>query len=51
MEAKTIDVILTALIQTDYETYTHVYKSVPVEIPNDGIDWHVAEEEHKEKRK
>lgn len=37
-------VVLSAFIQTSYEDYTHVYKIVEIEIPNDGHEWHVCGE-------
>lgn len=40
-----IKVVLTAYVQTSYETYTHMYKTVEVDIPDDGNEWHVAGEE------
>lgn len=40
-----IKVVLTAYVQTSYETYTHTYKTVEVEVPDDGNEWHVAGEE------
>lgn len=39
-----IEVVLTALVQTSYDDYTHVFKVVKIEMPDDGIDWHVAGE-------
>lgn len=45
-----INVVLTAYKQTSYEEYTHVleythvFKTVSVDIPDDGLDWHVAGE-------
>ena len=39
-----INVVLTAYKQTSYEEYTHVFKTVSVNIPEDGLDWHVAGE-------
>ena len=40
-----IKVVLTTYAQTSYETYTHMYKTVEVEVPDDGNEWHVAGEE------
>lgn len=40
-----IKVVLTAYKQTSQEGFTHVFKTVEVEIPNDGLDWHVVGEE------
>ena len=39
-----IKVVLEAFVQTIYETYTHKYKTVDIEIPDDGNEWHVAGE-------
>lgn len=41
---KKIKVILTAYVQTSYEDYTHQFKEVEIEIPDDGHEWHVAGE-------
>lgn len=47
MTGRTIGVVLTALIQTGYEDYTHVSKTVDAVIPDDGMDWHVAGESYR----
>ena len=39
-----IIVVLESYIQTSYDAYTHFYKAVPIEIPEDGIEWHVCGE-------
>ena len=39
-----ITVVLEAFVQTSYETYTHKYKTVDVEVPDDGNEWHIAGE-------
>ena len=39
-----ITVMLESYIQTSYDAYTHFYKAVPIEIPEDGIEWHVCGE-------
>ncbi len=39
-----IDVVLTATVETSYEEYTHVYRTVPIQILDDGHEWHVAGE-------
>ena len=39
-----ITVMLESFIQTSYDAYTHFYKAVPIEIPEDGIEWHVCGE-------
>lgn len=41
---KKLKVVLTAYKQTSYADYTHVFKTVEIEIPIDGLDWHVAGE-------
>lgn len=41
---KKLNVVLTAYKQTSYADYTHVFKTVEIEIPIDGLDWHVAGE-------
>ena len=33
-----------SFVQTSYETYTHKYRTVDIEIPDDGNEWHVAGE-------
>ena len=46
---KKIKVILTCFKQTSYEDYTHVFKSVEIEVPyNEGEEWHVCGEEYQE---
>lgn len=37
-------IVLEAYIQTGYDQYTHMFKTVEIELPDDGIDWHVAGE-------
>ena len=44
-----IGVVLTAYIRTSYEDYTHVYKNVPIVVPDDGNEWHVAGEAWRKK--
>ena len=39
-----ITVVLEAFVQTSYETYTHKYRTVNIEVPDDGNEWHVAGE-------
>lgn len=41
---KKLNVVLTAYKQTSYADYTHIFKTVEIEIPIDGLDWHVAGE-------
>ena len=36
--------MLESYVQTSYDAYTHFYKAVPIEIPEDGIEWHVCGE-------
>lgn len=45
---KSISVVLTAYKQTGYEDYTHVFKIVNVDVPDDVLEWHVAGEKHNE---
>ena len=42
---KIIKAVLTAYKQTSQEDFTHVFKTVEIQIPNDGLDWHVVGEE------
>jgi len=44
MKTKKIKVVLTAYVKTSYEDYTHKFKTVEIEIPDDGENWHVAGE-------
>ena len=44
ISTKKLQVVLTAYKQTSYADYTHVFKTVEIEIPIDGLDWHVAGE-------
>ena len=39
-----ITVMLESFVPTPYETYNHFYKAVPIEIPENGIEWHVCGE-------
>ena len=39
-----IKVVLEAFVQTSYETCTHKYRTVDIEIPDDGNEWHVSGE-------
>lgn len=41
---KKLKVVLTAYKQTSYADYTHIFKTVEIEIPIDGLDWYVAGE-------
>ena len=41
---KKLNVVLTAYKQTSYADFTHIFKTVEIEIPIDGLDWHVAGE-------
>lgn len=40
-----IKVILSSYVQTADDQYTHMFKTVEVELPDDGHEWHVAGEE------
>ena len=44
ISTKKLKVVLTAYKQTSYADYTHIFKTVEIEIPIDGLDWHVAGE-------
>ena len=37
-------VVLEAYVQTSYDSYSHIFKTVEIEIPDDGNDWHVCGE-------
>lgn len=37
-------VVLEAYVQTSYDTYSHIFKTVEIEIPDDGKDWYVCGE-------
>ena len=37
-------VVLEAYVQTSYDSYTHIFQVVEIEIPDDGKDWHVCGE-------
>lgn len=37
-------VVLEAYVQTSYDTYSHIFRTVEIEIPDDGEDWHVIGE-------
>ena len=37
-------VVLEAYVQTSYDTYSHIFRTVEIEIPDDGKDWHVCGE-------
>ena len=37
-------VVLEAYVQTSYDTYSHIFRTVEIEIPDDGNDWHVSGE-------
>ena len=39
-----ITVVLEAFVQTSYETYTHKYRTVNIEVPEHGYEWHIAGE-------
>ena len=44
ISTKKLEVVLTAYKRTSYADYTHIFKTVEIEIPIDGLDWHVAGE-------
>ena len=37
-------VVLEAYVQTSYDTYSHIFRTVEIEIPDDGNEWHVCGE-------
>lgn len=37
-------VVLETYVQTSYDTYSHIFKTVEIEIPADGNRWHVCGE-------
>lgn len=37
-------IVLEAYVQTSYDTYSHMFKTVEIEIPNDGNEWRVCGE-------
>ena len=37
-------VVLEAYMQTSYDTYSHIFRTVEIEIPDDGKDWHACGE-------
>lgn len=41
--------VLEAYVQTGYDTYSHIFKTVEIEIPDDGKDWHVSGEMKEDK--
>lgn len=43
-KTRKIGVVLVTPYQTGANTYTDVFRTVEIEIPNDGNDWHVAGE-------
>lgn len=43
-----IAVVLSYPCQTGQDRWTDVFKTVEIEIPDDGIDWHVAGEAYNE---
>lgn len=38
------NVVLEAYVQTGYDMYSHIFRMVEIEIPDDGKDWHVCGE-------
>lgn len=45
-KTRKIGVVLVTPHQTGANTYTDVFRTVEIEIPNDGNDWHVAGEDY-----
>ena len=41
-------VVLEAHVQTSYDTYSHIFRTVEIEIPDDGKEWHVCGEMEEE---
>ena len=41
-------VALEAHVQTSYDTYSHIFRTVEIEIPDDGKEWHVCGEMEEE---
>lgn len=37
-------VVLGAYVQTSYDSYSHIFKTVEIEMPDEGADWHVCGE-------
>ena len=37
-------VVLEAYVQTSYDTFSHIFRTVEIEIPDDGNNWHVCGE-------
>ena len=37
-------VVLEAYVQTSYDSYSHIFKTVEIEMPEDGNAWHVCGE-------
>ena len=43
-------IVLESYVQTNYDQYARMFKTVEIELPDDGIDWHVAGEAYEEKQ-
>lgn len=41
-------IVLEAHVQTSYDTYSHIFRTVEIEIPDDGKEWHVCGEMEEE---
>lgn len=41
-------VVLEAYVQTSYDTYSHIFRTVEIEIPDDEKEWHVCGEMEEE---
>ena len=37
-------VVLETYVQVSYDSFSHVFKTVEIEIPDDGNEWHVCGE-------
>lgn len=37
-------VVLEAYVRTSYDTYSHIFQTIEIEIPDDGKNWHVCGE-------
>ena len=37
-------VVLEAYVRTSYDTYSHIFQTIELEIPDDGKNWHVCGE-------
>lgn len=37
-------VVLEAYVQTSYDTFSHIFRTIEIEIADDGNNWHVCGE-------